>query len=190
MSEPPPEDPTPALLHAARAGDMASLDHLVRKHQDTLLQRIRGMMGERARGLLESSDILQDTLGDVVRGIHAFGPGDERRFLRWATMIAINNLRDVLRQRRLTLLDTVSGGLDTNTPSREASRKDLDGLVRRAIASMSEDLGQVLELRDVQRLTFDDIATRMNRSANAVQLLHTRAMTKLGQILRTTLDEA
>lgn len=190
MTESPPEDPTRALLRAARAGDMGSLDDLVRRHQATLLERIRGMMGERARGLLESGDVLQDTLGDIVRGIGAFDPGDESRFLRWATTIAINNLRDVLRRRRLTLLDTATGGLDTNTPSRDASRRDLDGVVRRAIASLPEDLGKVLELRDVQQLTFADIAARMNRSANAVQLLHTRAMTRLGQILRAALDEA
>ncbi len=190
MPSPLQDDPTPALLRAARSGDAASLDRLLRDHQAGLLDRIRGMMGDHARAVLESSDVLQDTFTDIVQGISAFGPGDEERFLRWASSIAQNNLRDQLRRRRMALLDSVSGCLDTNTPSRDASRRDLDDVVRRAIESMPADYGEVIELRDVQQLSFDVIAERMRRTANAVQILHTRAMTRLGQVLRATLGEA
>lgn len=190
MPAPLPDDATPALLRAVRAGDTASLDRLLRTHQAALLDRIRGMMGDRARDFLESGDVLQDTFVDIARGIAALGSDDEDGFLRWAASIAQNNLRDQLRRRRLALLDTLSGCLDTNTPSRDASRRDLDEIVRRAIESLPADHAQVIGLRDVQQLSFDAIAERMGRTPNAVQILHTRAMTRLGQKLRKALDEA
>lgn len=184
------DDPTPALLRAAHAGDRAALDRLLREHQAALLDRVRSMMGEQARMVLESGDVLQDTLVDIVDGIVAFAPGDEERFLRWASTIAHNNLRDRLRRRRLALLGTVSGCIDTNTPSRDADRRDHDDIVQRALASMPEDQGLVIQLRDLQQMSFEAIAQRMERTANAVQLLHTRAMTTLGHLLREALGEA
>lgn len=189
MPVPEADDPTPALLRAARSGDQASLERLFKEHQKALLQRIRGMMGDRARTVLESGDVLQDTLHDIFEGIGRFGPGDERSFLRWASTIAQNNLRSELRRRRLALLESASACLDTHTPSREASRRDLDDTVRQVIASMPEDHRRVLELRDLRQLPFEVIAERMGRSANAVQLLHTRAMTGLGRRLRDALRE-
>jgi RNA polymerase sigma-70 factor (ECF subfamily) len=189
MTAADPEDPTTALLRAASEGDAGSLDRLLRQHQSALLERIRKMMGDGARSILESGDVLQDTMGDILDGIGAFGPGDEERFLRWASTIAQNNLRDQLRRRRQQLLESVTGCLDTNTPSRAAARRDVEDVVRQAIEALPADYAAVIDMRDLQQLSFEAIAQRMGRTDNAVQLLHTRALTKLGQILRSRLEQ-
>lgn len=174
---------------ASPVADRGRLEHLLRKYEPVLLGRIRSMMGARARATLESTDVLQETLTDIFEGFPWPDAVDDGRFLRWASAIARNNLLAGLRRQRPALLESASGCLDSATPSRDAMRRDLDMVVRRAIESMPPDQRRVIELRDLRQLPFTAVAREMARSSNAVQLLHTRAMTRLGRLLRERLDD-
>ena len=52
-----------------------------------------------------------------------------------------------------------------------------------ALAELSTDHREVIMLRNLQRLSFDEVAQRMNRSRPAAQMLWMRAMQKLKEVL-------
>ncbi len=49
---------------------------------------------------------------------------------------------------------------------------------------MPADYREVFLLRNLERIPFDEIATRMNRSSGAVRMLWARAIKKLSQLLK------
>ncbi|MCA8952132.1 MAG: sigma-70 family RNA polymerase sigma factor, partial [Planctomycetes bacterium] len=72
----------------------------------------------------------------------------------------------------------------TVTPSVDAARgEDIERLLE-ALEQLREDDQRVIELRDFEELSFRAIGERLGRSEAAVQMLHARAVTRLGQALR------
>jgi RNA polymerase sigma-70 factor (ECF subfamily) len=179
------------LLGAAKAGDKRSLNELLARYQGRLLERIRLMMGERARSTAESSDFLQETLLDVVNGFDATAIENEAQLLRWMTEVARNNIRDEVRRPRERSFDNFSslllaGGAPAKaerTPPSDAARREELHRMAECLELLPEDHRQVLELRHFEDLSFEDTGRRMGRSTNAVQLLHMRALVRLGALL-------
>jgi RNA polymerase sigma-70 factor (ECF subfamily) len=182
---------TLALLRSAKAGDKRSLDALLARYQGRLLDRIRLMMGAQARDAAESSDFLQETLLDVARSFDGIAIQDEGQLLRWMTEVARNNIRDEVRRPRERSFDTFSslllaGGapaIAEPTPPSDAARREELHQMAECLERLPEDHRQVLELRHFEGLHFEEIGRRMGRSPNAVQLLHTRALVRLGALL-------
>jgi len=178
------------LLRSAKAGDKRSFDELLARYQGRLLERIRLMMGERARLAAESSDFLQETLLDVARGFDAAAIETEAQLLRWMTEVARNNIRDEVRRARERRFDTFSSLLvEDGSPPSGASpagaavrREELHRLAE-CLEELPQDHRRVLELRHFEGQSFEEVARHMGRSANAVQLLHTRALVRLGALL-------
>ena len=56
-------------------------------------------------------------------------------------------------------------------------------LVREAIERLPDDYRDVIVLRNLQRLPFDEVARRLNRSRPAAQMLWARAIQKLRELL-------
>ena len=184
---------TITLLRAARDGGRAALDSIVLRYREVLLQRIRLLMGPEARQAADSSDFLQGLFLEIVAGVETRAPSDEQEFLRWATAIARNNIRDGIRRRRELAIDRFASSLDWQpvlgnaaaTPPTE--RVERDEQVERLVDAMTmirEDDRTVIELRHFEGLSFAEIGERMGRSKNAAQILHTRALVRLGKLLR------
>ncbi|MBK8977481.1 MAG: sigma-70 family RNA polymerase sigma factor [Planctomycetes bacterium] len=179
-----------ALLRAACAGDCAAQDQLVLRFRGPLLERIRIMLGPDARRSAESSDFVQGVFVDVLRDLGRLGSVDERSFLRWATRIARNNILDATRRRHERALSAFASSFDVAGEGGAASpvdaaahREQIERLVD-ALTALRPDDRAVLELRHFEGLGFAEIGSRMGRSENAVQLLHTRALIRLGALLR------
>ena len=69
------------------------------------------------------------------------------------------------------------------SPSEEVIRRDDQLRVAAALSELSEDHRDVIVLRNLERLPFDDVAKLMNRSRPATQMLWMRAMKKLQEVL-------
>ncbi|MCP3914574.1 MAG: sigma-70 family RNA polymerase sigma factor [bacterium] len=171
--------------------DQANLGALIVQYRNPLLARIRLMMGERARQHVESVDVLQATIAEVVANHERYDIPDENRFLRWAVEVARNNIRDGERKRRERAFANFSSGFgevgspnSRSTPSGKAVRNEAQHLVAEAIESLDTEMGSVVELRNIEGLPFKEIGKRMGRSENAVQLLHARALIRLGKKLK------
>ncbi len=179
------------LLRRAREGDGSCVDELLRSYQEPLLARIRLMMGGRARAAAESSDFLQQTLLEVARGIQGMHVRNEEELLRWMTEVARNNIRDEVRRSReerfrsftTTVLAESDEGHASPSPSSIVERRDEQHRIAHCLERMRADFRQVLELRHFEDLGFPEIGRRMGRSSNAVQLLHAKALVRLGELL-------
>ncbi len=183
------------LLHKARAGDRSCVRVLYHRYGPQLRDRIRRMMGAKAREMVESVDLLQELFLEVLRDLERFEIRSESAFLRWATVIARNNIRDRLRRRRESFIDEAEQvaadpqwqeTFEEPSPSQKVSAsEEVDG-VRRAIARLPEEYQRVIELRDFRGLPYRQIATQLGRETeNAVQMLHHRALARLTRELKT-----
>ncbi|MFS8480364.1 MAG: RNA polymerase sigma factor [Acidimicrobiia bacterium] len=82
------------LVDAARAGDRAALDALLRRHHDRLWRLCRRLLGDEA----DARDALQEALIAIARGIRRFD--GRSTFTTWSYRVATNACLDELRRRR------------------------------------------------------------------------------------------
>ncbi len=195
-------DPTPALLERVRAGERNALAELFELHRECLHGRIRLMLGTRARRHAESVDYLQGLFTEIAEaalrtdsreGLHPLdGLNDKRSFLRWATSIARNNIRDESRRQRERALESFSRSLSgvaplnasADTPPACVERADDLERLLEALEELRPEDRTVIELRDLEGLSYREIAERMQRpSEGAAQVLHARAVARLSHLL-------
>ena len=184
------------LLPLARAGD--------RDAQNQLFEMCRAYVAFLARSHVESwiqakvdaSDLVQQTLLEAHGGLEKFDGTTEGEWLAWLKQILKNNATDFVRQfgaakRKVSREVQFSMGQSSmfrkvpepaspsETPSAIVSEREQETLVANALSQLSEDYQEVIVLRNLQRLPFDEVAERMGRSRPAVQMLWMRAMKRL-----------
>ena len=71
-----------------------------------------------------------------------------------------------------------------DTPSQMVLQQENEIQLAEAVSRLDEDYQEVILLRNVQRLSFNEVAERMDRSRPAVQMLWLRALRKLKELLR------
>jgi RNA polymerase sigma-70 factor (ECF subfamily) len=133
---------------------------------------------------------VQQTLLDAYRGFGKFQGTTSAEWRAWLRSIAEHNAADIIRHyhgtdkrqvgRESPLPATVAlVPDDIMSPSQELLRQERELLVAEALERLSEDHRQVIMLRNLQRLPFDEVAQRMGRSRPAVQMLWLRALRQL-----------
>jgi RNA polymerase sigma-70 factor (ECF subfamily) len=121
--------------------------------------------------------------------------------MAWLRQILVRNLadqlkrhqahgRDFRRQQSLKAqLDRSSRDVEQalaaglSTPSARAARREQAVLLADALAALPPDYHEVIVLRHLEHLKFDEIAVRLGRSGGAVRMLWTRALEKLHCLL-------
>jgi len=140
------------LLAHSRRGDVASYDRLVAAYQDRVYQTAYRITGHRE----DAWDAAQEAFLRAFRGLRTFR--GEASFSTWMTRIAVHAALDVVRRRpphTPVAADTVPADDD---PSDEVLRRDQQRRVQQAIAALAPDQRAVVVLRDVQDLSYEDIA--------------------------------
>ena len=180
---------TTRLLRRARDGEPAALDALFERCGRRLLALIRARMGRDLRSYTESRDLLHATLLKAFRRFDQFERSDARSLMAWLAAIACNEIRDTReylgRARRDRALQTApSGGLDglAAQVDGQVSRVLFDERWRRleaALDRLDADHREVILLRKLQELGFDEIGRRMGRSPDACRMLLARALAAL-----------
>lgn len=177
---------TRTQLDLARNGDGTALRELLEAYNEPLLQRVRTMMGPRARQHAETDDFVQDTLLAALKQLSKVELSSSGSFLAWLTTIARHRIIDGVRKRyesSFTKFATTMLGMSDARPYREAIRQEELQRLAHALECLDHDRRRVIELRSLEGLPFSEIARRFGRSENAVQLLHARAVSELGRIL-------
>jgi len=179
----PPEDA--ALVRAFQAGNKASFDELVLRHKDRLFNLCFRFLGD----YQEANDSAQEVFVKIYRSLKRFRL--ESAFSTWLYRIAVNTCKNKLRsseyrrKKKMVHLDnpgTVEGKThvlemrdDTQSPLLELERKERLNLIRRAIDSLPPAQKMVVVLRDLEELSYEDIANITGYSLGTVKSRLSRA---------------
>jgi RNA polymerase sigma-70 factor, ECF subfamily len=190
------------LLQKAQQGDAAC--------RERLFSLCRSYLGFVARCQVEgwlqrkadASDLVQQTMLEAHCDFARFRGATEKECRAWLRKILSRNLADFVRQYRGTAKRQVSREVpfrDTSatgafgapepaapgmTPSQEFMQLDAEFRMTAALAELEPDYQEVIVLRNLERLPFNEVAQRMERSRPAVQMLWMRAVRKLQEAMR------
>jgi RNA polymerase sigma-70 factor (ECF subfamily) len=147
---------------------------------------------------VDASDLVQQTLLDAHRGLGDFRGETEGEWLAWLRQILNHNAADFVRRygaaekrragREIPIHagatdDSMPGTLQLSDPGESPSaavlRHERELMVAEALSRLSADHQEVIRLRNLQRLPFEEIARQMGRSGPATQMLWMRAMKSL-----------
>ena len=185
------------LIRRARAGDAASRDELFGLCRSYLGLMARAQVESWLRVKVDASDLVQQTLLEAHRDFDRFQGRSQQQWLAWLRRILARNAADFVRQyrgaakraarREIPFASGESGSrrgapepaAPVETPSQEFLQLDEELRVSAAMGALPPDYQEVIFLRNLQRLPFDEVARRMNRSRPAAQMLWLRALKKL-----------
>lgn len=181
--EPLAPETTVELLQLAKAGDKEALDRLLARCLPALRRWAHGRLPQSARGMLETSDVVQDSVMAAMRRLEAFEPrhqGALQAYLREAVM---NRIRDVMRQHHRrpepvqlpdALKDEATSPLEAAIGSENTARYEA-ALQRLKPADREAIIGR-LELQ----YGYDELAIALGKpTADAARVAVTRAMKRL-----------
>jgi RNA polymerase sigma-70 factor (ECF subfamily) len=189
-----------ALVERVKQGDVRAFEMLVVKYQ----RRVERLIGRMVRDSDLVFDIAQETFIRAYRALPNFR--GESAFYTWLYRIAVNTakkaLMDMKRDPVITesALAGASGGdddetyrpgleqIDMATPEALLASKEIARAVNAAIEALSEDLRQAITLREIDGLSYEDIAELMNCPIGTVRSRIFRARDAIAQRLRPLLD--
>ncbi len=198
------------LLAAARAGNIDQREQLFQMCQRYLNIIARSHVESLLRAKVDASDIVQQTMLEAHRDFGRFSGETGGEWLAWLRKILTRNAADFVRRYRVAAkrntarevsLDqrasddserriTAEPAAVDPSPSQQVIRRDEEIQLAEALTQLSPDHREVIMLRNLQRLPFDEVAARMNRSRPAAQMLWGRAIQRLQQILALDSDSS
>ena len=182
------------LVRRVQRGDMTAFDLLVRKYQ----HRIAALIGRYVSDWSECQDIAQETFMRAYRALGNFR-GDAQ-FYTWLHRIAVNTAKNhlVASNRRpptddieVSDAEQFDSGIrlrDNDTPERELMREQMERTVMRAVEALPEELRMAITLREVDGLSYEEIAGRMDCPIGTVRSRIFRAREAIDAQLRPLMD--
>ena len=173
------------LVRAAAAGDESAFGELVRMYENKAYHLALRMCGNAE----DASDVAQDAFLAAWRGLPSFR--GESGFSTWLYRLVSNAAIDYLRrtkhQRGNVSLDDEELNLDAPddapTPHEAAESNDLKDAVAKSLKELSDDHRTVLVMREVQELSYEEIAQTLSLDLGTVKSRISRARNHLRKIL-------
>ena len=192
------------LLDDARQGQLEPLGQLLQLYRNYLTILATTQLDHRLRRRVSASDLVQEAMLAAHRDFGKFRGDTEREFLAWLRQILIHCLHHAVEthvkaQRRdvrcEVSIDQMGLELDrsaTNfahsladpgpSPSAPARQRERAVALADQLAKLRPEYREVIVLRNLQGLSFDEIAQRMGRKTGAVRMLWLRAIEKFKQV--------
>ncbi len=176
---------TATLLELVRDGDASARDRLVARCLPALRRWAHGRLPRRARGVVDTDDLVQVSLLRALNQVGRFQPRHEGAFLAYLRRTLLNAIRDELRRahRRPAGAELVEDLTDP-APSivEEAIGRELVERYEEALATLPEAHQQAVILRIEFGYSYQEIADAVGSpSANAVRMTVTRALVRLAE---------
>jgi RNA polymerase sigma-70 factor (ECF subfamily) len=178
------------LMIQFQAGTVEAYDILVDRYQDALTSYVYRFLGD----VKECEDLLQETFLRVYRNRHSYRP--IAKFSTWLYTIAGNLARSEYRKRKrrqVYSLQSISRDDEeyeidipdeSFLPDRYAESQIQDEHIQAALLKISEEFREVVVLRDIQQLSYDEIARITGLPMGTVKSRINRGRTKLQELLR------
>ncbi len=187
------------LIERVKAGDVKAFEMLVVKYQ----RRIERLIGRMVRDVDLVPDIAQETFIRAYRAIPQFR-GDSA-FYTWLYRIAVNTAKKALMELKRDPLVSESSRVgreddddnasrvendlsDGETPEAVLASKQIASAVNFAIEALSDDLRQAITLREIEGLSYEEIAELMQCPIGTVRSRIFRAREAIALRLRPLLE--
>lgn len=186
------------LVERVKRGDVRAFEMLVVKYQ----RRIERLIARMVRDTDLVQDIAQETFIRAYRALPQFR--GESAFYTWLYRIAVNtakkSLVDLKRDPLVSETSLAGQGdddetsrvenelTDGETPEALLASKEVAGAVNAAIEALSEDLRQAITLREIEGLSYEEIAEVMSCPIGTVRSRIFRAREAIAARLRPLLD--
>jgi RNA polymerase sigma-70 factor (ECF subfamily) len=183
------------LVERAQSGDKQAFDLLVAKYQ----RKLGRLLSRFIRDPAEVEDVAQEAFIKAYRALPSFR-GDSA-FYTWLYRIGINTAKNYLvamgrRAPTTTEFDSDEAESfedgdqlrDINTPENVLASKEIAATVQAAMEDLPEDLRTAIELREIEGLSYEEIANIMNCPIGTVRSRIFRAREAIAAKLRPLLD--
>jgi len=187
------------LVARVQRGDQRAFEMLVVKYQ----RRIERLIARMIRDVDLVEDIAQETFIRAYRALPGFR-GDSA-FYTWLYRIAVNTAKKAMigLKRDPLLTEAAMGGgsdddddhvavdrdlTDGETPESTLASRQVAETVNAAVAALSDDLRQAITLREIEGLSYEEIAEMMNCPIGTVRSRIYRAREAIATRLRPLLD--
>jgi RNA polymerase sigma-70 factor (ECF subfamily) len=201
VAAPHPPSSFPALVSHARAGDTSSIGVLLDQYRNYLMVLASTQLENRLQPRVSPSDVVQETMLRAHKNFGQFRGTTEAELLAWLRQILVNNLAKFVEQhllaarrdvRREVSIERLGAALEQSTvqlaallpaegksPSMAVQQREEAVQLADRLAQLPADYREVLVLRNLQSLPFEEVAQRMERSVGATRMLWLRAIEKL-----------
>ena len=191
----PDRDVDMQLVQRVQRGDKRAFDLLVLKYQ----RRIIRLLSRMVRSPSDVEDVAQETFIKAYRALPQFR-GDSA-FYTWLYRIAINTARNwhVAQTRRPQsadgfendegeTFDQIDSLTDINTPEAVLASKQVAETINAAIAELPEELRTAIMLREIEGMSYEDIAQSMECPIGTVRSRIFRARDAIARKLRPVME--
>ena len=156
------------LVRRLQAGDARAFEDLVRRYQHRVFGVALRMLGRRA----DAEDVAQDVFLRVHRAIGGFR--GEARLSTWlygiTSRLCLNRLASAERKRMRYDDDAVMDApSDASDAPAAMERREIDAALRRAIDELPDERRVVVVLRDIEGLSYDEIAEALELEPGTVR---------------------
>jgi RNA polymerase sigma-70 factor (ECF subfamily) len=190
---------TEDLVLEAQAGSLLALEQLVSRYQKLVYVTLFQLAPERG----DINDLTQEVLLRMCRSIRSLR--NPKTFKYWLNRIITNlfydELRKTPRQLRTVSIDEPTFESDdehspardipdaTDMPDKQALNSELDRKIQQAIQNLPEQFRTIIVLREIQGLSYEEIASLTETNIGTVKSRLARARLKLQEVLEPYLKE-
>lgn len=182
------------LVARVQRGDKKAFDVLVLKYQ----QKVANLVARYIRDPGETLDVTQEAFIKAYRALPGFR--GESAFYTWLYRIAINTAKNYLvsigrrppgtdvDSETAELQDTSGRMKDTDTPEHQLLTAEIANTVQQAIDELPEDLRTAVVLRELEGMSYEEIANAMSCPIGTVRSRIFRARDAIDRKLRPLLE--
>jgi RNA polymerase sigma-70 factor, ECF subfamily len=182
------------LVRRAQQDERGAFDLLVLKYQHKVIKLVARLLRDPA----EAEDVAQEAFVKAYRALGSFR-GDSA-FYTWLYRIAVNTARNSIASRQRRPLDyevelseseqnNVAARLKhDDTPEATVLSEEIRQTVNQAIGELPEDLRTAIVLREIEGLSYEEIATAMDCPVGTVRSRIFRAREAIDRALKPLLD--
>lgn len=184
-----------ALVTRAQQGDKKAFGLLVEKYH----RKLGRLLGRMIRDQAEVEDVVQESFIKAYRALHNFR-GDSA-FYTWLYRIGINTAKNylvsmgrrpqVMQEVEIEDVENFDDGFDmrtTDTPETAMMTKQIAEMVNDTVANLPEELRTAITLREIEGLSYEEIATLMQCPIGTVRSRIFRARETISEKLRPLVD--
>ena len=174
------------LIERASGGDPSAFNRLMEVHERRMYAVALRMCGNRE----DAQDCLQEAMLRIYRSISGFK--GQSSFGTWVYRITMNTCLDELRRKKNKQNTSLDSLLDTGwspqdesaSPEKHAVQAETRKLLHEAIRDLPDDMRSAIVLRDIQGLSYEEIAQALDINVGTIKSRISRGRDKLREKLK------